>query len=45
MAIGARGNVAGRSEVDSLIHKARTGKIRRREDPEICARVASSLKR
>ena len=45
MAIGARGNVACRPEVESLISKARTGKIRRREDPEVCARVASSLKK
>lgn len=41
MAIGARGNVTGRSEVDALIAKARTAKVRRREDPDICARVAA----
>lgn len=40
-AIGARGHIAGRDEVDALIAKARTGKVRRREDPEICARVAA----
>ncbi len=40
-AIGARGNVTGRSEVNALIAKAKTGKVRRREDPEICARVAA----
>jgi sulfofructose kinase len=44
-AIGARGHVATRPEVDALIAKARTGKVRRREDPEICARVASSLRK
>ncbi len=44
-AVGARGNVASRPEVDSLIAKGRTAKVRRREDPEICARVASSLKK
>jgi sulfofructose kinase len=41
MAIGARGHIATRPEVDALIAKARTGKIRRREDPEVCARVAA----
>lgn len=45
MAIGARGNVATKPEVDALIAKARTGKIRRHEDPDVCARVASSLKK
>jgi len=45
MAIGARGNVATRPEVEALIAKARTGKVRRREDPEVCARVASSLRK
>jgi len=45
MAIGARGNVASRPEVEALVGKGRTGKIRLREDPEICARVASSLKK
>jgi sulfofructose kinase len=40
-AVGARGNVATRAEVDGLITKARTGKVRRREDPDICARVAA----
>jgi sulfofructose kinase len=40
-AIGARGHVATRLEVTTLIAKARTAKIRRREDPEICARVAA----
>jgi sulfofructose kinase len=40
-AIGARGNVATRPEVDALIAKARTGKVRRREDPQVCARVAA----
>jgi sulfofructose kinase len=41
MAIGARGHVATRPEVDALIAKARTGKVRRREDPDVCARVAA----
>ena len=40
-AIGARGNVPARPEVDALIAKARTGKVRRREDPDVCARVAA----
>lgn len=40
-AIGARGNVAGRTEIEALIAKGRTGKVRRREDPEVCARVAA----
>ena len=41
MAIGARGHIATRAEVDALVAKARTGKVRRREDPDICARVAA----
>ncbi len=45
MAIGARGNVATRPEVEALVAKGRTAKVRRREDPEMCARVASSLKK
>ncbi len=44
MAIGARGNVATLPEVQALVQKGRTGKVRRREDPEICARVISSAK-
>ena len=40
-AIGARGNVAAKPEVDALIARARTGKVRRREDPDVCARVAA----
>jgi sulfofructose kinase len=40
-AIGARGHVPTRPEVDTLIGKSRTGKIRRREDPDVCARVAA----
>jgi sulfofructose kinase len=40
-AIGARGNVPARPEVDSLIAKGRIGKVRRREDPDVCARVAA----
>lgn len=44
-AIGARGNVAARPEIDALIAKARTGKIRRREDPDVCARVAAQSSR
>lgn len=41
MAVGARGHVATRAEVNALVAKARTGKVRRREDPDICARVAA----
>jgi sulfofructose kinase len=41
MAIGARGHVATRPEVETLIARARTGKVRRREDPDVCARVAA----
>jgi sulfofructose kinase len=40
-AIGARGHIATRSEVNGLIAKSRVGKVRRREDPQICARVAA----
>lgn len=40
-AIGARGHVPARAEVDGLIARARTGKTRRREDPDIRARVAA----
>ena len=45
MAIGARGNVATCPQVNALIAQARVGKTKRHEDPEICARVASSQKR
>jgi sulfofructose kinase len=41
-AIGARGHVPFRSEVDALIAAASTGKVRRREAPDIAGRTAAS---
>jgi len=40
-AIGARGHVPTRPEVEDLVARGLTGKIRRREDPDVCARVAA----
>ena len=44
-AVGARGRVPKRAEVDALIAKSLTGKLRRREDPDVCARVAAQGRR
>ena len=40
-AIGARGHIPTRPEVEALIGKSKTGKVRRHEDPDVCARVAA----
>jgi sulfofructose kinase len=40
-AIGARGHVPVRSDVESLLSAASRGKVRRREAPDIAARVAA----
>jgi sulfofructose kinase len=41
-AIGARGHIPARSEVDSLIELASSGKIRRHSDPDIAQRVSAN---
>jgi sugar/nucleoside kinase (ribokinase family) len=41
-AIGARGHVPNRAEVESLIAAASTGKIKRLEAPEVAARITMS---
>jgi sulfofructose kinase len=41
-AIGARGHIPARSEVESLIALAATGKLRRREDHSIVGRVTAN---
>ena len=38
-AIGARGHIPSRSEVDSLLSSAASGKVKRREAPEILGRM------
>jgi sulfofructose kinase len=40
-AIGARGHVPSRSDVESLLSAASRGKVRRREAPDMTARVAA----
>jgi sugar/nucleoside kinase (ribokinase family) len=40
-AIGARGHVPLRAEIDSLLNAAKAGKIRRHEAPDIAARAAA----
>ena len=45
MAIGARGHVPARSEVDSLIVSSAAGKIGRRNAPEIAERVPAKASR
>ena len=42
-AIGARGHIPVRSEVDSLIELASIGKLRRREDPNITERLVAGV--
>ena len=44
-AVGARGHVPSRSEVDSLIALASAGKIGRREAPEILDQLAAQTGR
>ncbi|MGA8029980.1 MAG: PfkB family carbohydrate kinase [Bryobacteraceae bacterium] len=44
-AIGARGHIPSRSEVESLIASAAAGKIERRDAPEIAERAAAGLAR
>ena len=40
-AIGARGHVPLRAEVESLLNAAKAGKVRRHEAPDVAARAAA----
>jgi sulfofructose kinase len=40
-AIGARGHVPLRGEIDALLNGAKAGKVRRQEAPDIRARAAA----
>lgn len=40
-AIGARGHVPLRAEIDSILNAAKAGKMRRREAPDVAARAAA----
>lgn len=40
-AIGARGHVPLRTEVESLLNAAKAGKVRRHEAPDVAARAAA----
>jgi len=40
-AIGARGHVPVRAEIDSLLNAAKAGKVRRHEAPDVRARAAA----
>jgi hypothetical protein len=40
-AIGARGHVPLRAEVETLLNAAKAGKVRRHEAPDVAARAAA----